>query len=439
MEPRVKLYVPREEAFPIPLKYIDVTRTRHTSLDVMLEKNIDDYWNGEDQLLRTSTLIWDRPDRGEEQDNLREESDGSSSTPRQDSLWYDGEAKIDFWSVSRDFIYRHHVEPRVKLYVPTEESFPIPLKYIDVTRSTDTTLDVRLEKSIDDCWNVDGDRELSDTWTGFTRFTILSKKPQDGYTWFGERLTRKQTTSRPDNFWPEMWKHMSDEKPNGRSSSHHHEDHIAGKCMNSLSHYNMVRNFIPMPQAIKNTRCKGSSGKNGKTLRKHRMEFDESQNKTEVIAKARSEGRKVHFASLMYLCHLKNSELEPQFQKYQGRILLRGNIVKDDSGSYAIFTEQGSSTSQMTAAKVMDIISSLPGCAEQAADAVSAYTQVKMEDAPSLLKIPKSECPDILRLPKHKWPKSWSSMEDPVVPLERNLYGHFLVGRVWERHLRKSY
>ena len=34
-----------------------------------------------------------------------------------------------------------------------------------------------------------------------------------------------------------------------------------------------------------------------------------------------------------------------------------------------------------------------------------------------LLKISKSECPDIwIRLPRHKWPKSWSSMEDPVVP-----------------------
>ena len=49
-----------------------------------------------------------------------------------------------------------------------------------------------------------------------------------------------------------------------------------------------------------------------------------------------------------------------------------GDIVKDDSGSYAVFTEQGSSASQMTAAKVMDIISRLPGCAGQAADAVSA-------------------------------------------------------------------
>ena len=77
----------------------------------------------------------------------------------------------------------------------------------------------------------------------------------------------------------------------------------------------------------------------------------------------------------MDLCNLKNFELEPKHPKYKGRVVLRGDIVKDDSGSYAEFPEQGSSASQMTAAKVMDIISSLPGCAGQAADAVSAYTQ----------------------------------------------------------------
>ena len=51
--------------------------------------------------------------------------------------------------------------------------------------------------------------------------------------------------------------------------------------------------------------------------------------------------------------------------------------MKDDSGSYAVFTEQGSLASQMTAAKVMDIISRLLDCAGQAGDAVSAQTQVK--------------------------------------------------------------
>ena len=47
--------------------------------------------------------------------------------------------------------------PRVQLYVPKEET-PIPLKYIDVTKSTHTDLDVLQEIRIDDHWNVDSNR-----------------------------------------------------------------------------------------------------------------------------------------------------------------------------------------------------------------------------------------------------------------------------------------
>ena len=132
-------------------------------------------------------------------------------------------------------------------------------------------------------------------------------------------------------------------------------------------------------------------------------------------------GAKVHFASLMDICHLKNAELETKHQKYKGRVVLRGDIVKDDSGSYAV----GSSASQMTAAKVMDIIFRLPGCTGQAANAVSANNQVKMEDAPTLLKKIQSQNAQIFGSVYHdtNWPKSWSSVEDPVVPLERNMYG----------------
>ena len=101
----------------------------------------------------------------------------------------------------------------------------------------------------------------------------------------------------------------------------------------------------------------------------------------EVIDETRTSGATVHFSSLMDICHLKNAELESRHQKYKGRVVLRGDIVKDNSRSYAVFFEPRSSASQMTAAKIMDIISRLPGCDGQAADAVSAYTQVKMEDA----------------------------------------------------------
>ena len=60
--------------------------------------------------------------------------------------------------------------------------------------------------------------------------------------------------------------------------------------------------------------------------------------------------------------------------------MLRCDIVKDDSGAYAVFTEQGSSASQMTVAKLMDVIARRPHCDGQAADAASAHTQIKIED-----------------------------------------------------------
>ena len=70
----------------------------------------------------------------------------------------------------------------------------------------------------------------------------------------------------------------------------------------------------------------------GKTGGNAVVAADKSETKEELIEEARIKGRKFHFVSQMDLCHLKNLELEPQFQKYQGRVVLRGDIVKDDSG-----------------------------------------------------------------------------------------------------------
>ena len=117
---------------------------------------------------------------------------------------------------------------------------------------------------------------------------------------------------------------------------------------------------------------------------------------------------KVHFATLMDICHLKNAELKRKYQKYQG-VVLRGDIVKgrtvpltqiegrtahfcnthgltscqktqnhtrdsqstraaswygkvqpkDESGSIAVYTEQGSSASHRTSVQCW---MSLQGC-----------------------------------------------------------------------------
>ena len=362
---------------------------------------------GGDQELRTSTLIRQRPIQGEGHVDFLGESEGSFPQPH-DSFPDAGEAMNDFWSISGSYIYRHHVEPRAKLYSPREESFPIPLKYIDVTRTTHTN----------------------------SQFTLLDEKAPDGYTWSGGRLTRKQLTSRPDHLWPELWKSMgknaklkekqkwSEEKihldnarklrgiyfidpedkefketiQNARkkletsvapampckimkncgsggsdknktklacilaadestrmrmenSEPSNHEDHIAGKGENSLQHYNLVHKFIPMPQAIKIPAAKAAVDKEWEKLGKiSAWNLTKVKSKKKVIDEARTSGATVHFASLMDICHLKNAELEAKHQKYKGRVVLRGDIVKDNAGSYAVFTEQGSSASQMTAA-----------------------------------------------------------------------------------------
>ena len=97
---------------------------------------------GGDQELRTSTLVRHRSIQRESNIDFLGESEGSLPAP-DDSFPEAGEIISDFWSMSESCMYRHHVEPKVKLYPPREESFPIPLKYIEVSRTTHTNLDVK--------------------------------------------------------------------------------------------------------------------------------------------------------------------------------------------------------------------------------------------------------------------------------------------------------
>ena len=119
-----------------------------------------------------------------------------------------------FWSMSGSFIYRHHVEPRVALYSPREEIIPYSTEIHWTSPETaHTNLDVKLEQRIDDYWNIDGSRELSDPWTGFTQFTQLEEKnlPTDICGLEGD-WREKKLTSRPDHLWPELWKSMGKER-----------------------------------------------------------------------------------------------------------------------------------------------------------------------------------------------------------------------------------
>ena len=116
-----------------------------------------------------------------------------------------------------------------------------------------------------------------------------------------------------------------------------------------------------MPQSFENSCSKSRGGQGlGKLEKISAWNLTKVKSKKQVIDEARTSGATVHFASLMDICHVKNAELEAKHQKNKGRVVLRGDIVKDDSSSYEVFTEQGSSASQMTAAKKSSISS--PDC-----------------------------------------------------------------------------
>ena len=85
-----------------------------------------------------------------------------------------------------------------------------------------------------------------------------------------------------------------------------HEDHIAGKGYNSTTRDNLVHKFIPMPQAMKIPDAKAAVDKEWKKLEPiPAWQLDKVKSKKEVILEAQRDKKKVHFATLMDISHLK--------------------------------------------------------------------------------------------------------------------------------------
>ena len=108
----------------------------------------------------------------DEADSQHEDSDQAESPNQKEAQ--EAPKEKDFWSVSGDAIIRFHRNLRQRLYVPSEVDFPIPLRYADVQRRTETDLDSMSESTIQYYWNVQGDISLSAPWTGKKRFSLLS-------------------------------------------------------------------------------------------------------------------------------------------------------------------------------------------------------------------------------------------------------------------------
>ena len=91
-----------------------------------------------------------------------------------------------------------------------------------------------------------------------------------------------------------------------------HEYHVASKGFTSMTHYNLVHIFIPMPQRMNIPDAEAAVDKEWKKLETiPAWQLEKVKSKKEVILEAQRDKEKVHFSLLMDICHLKHTELEP--------------------------------------------------------------------------------------------------------------------------------
>ena len=87
-------------------------------------------------------------------------------------------------------------------------------------------------------------------------------------------------------------------------------------------------------------------------------------------------------------------------------------------------TERGSSASQMTAAQVRRSLQDYLSVMDKQLMPFQHTLRPKWRTLPAYSKFLSQNVQTYGYVFHDKWPKSWSDIEDPVVPLERNLYGH---------------
>ena len=217
------------------------------------------------------------------------------------------------------------------------------------------------------------------------------------------------------------------------STTKPHEEHPVGMPSRTKP-YALVHTPIPIKKAMGMPPAAAALEAEWKKLEdKRAWLLPKVRSKKVVMQEARQQGKTVHFGSLMDLCFEKHSEQAVQNRKYKGRVVFRGDQVKDQEATHAVFNEQTSSSSHMASAKLLDAMARMPGFDGQDADAVGAYTQVVLSEVEGYVET-------WITLPPHRRPASWRTLgyDDPVVPLRLNLYGHPKAGLYWEQYCAKN-
>ena len=115
------------------------------------------------------------------------------------------------------------------------------------------------------------------------------------------------------------------------SSSHVHPPSVHRSGSTGSFHYGLVHKLVSIQEALKIPDAKAAVDKQWEKLKNiPAWDVKKVRSKSEVVRQAKIEGKPVHFANLMDLCHLRNAELEKHFQTYKERVVLRRGNVKDE-------------------------------------------------------------------------------------------------------------
>ena len=148
---------------------------------------------------------------------------------------------------------------------------------------------------------------------------------------------------------------------------------------------------------------------------------------SELRSDARKSGRTIKIAELLTLRGIKHYELAPEFHKYKGRIVYRGDYVTDESHNIVFFEETATTPTALTALNLTLWFGCLKEHTITCSDAVQAFLQAPLPEETWAI------------LPYELWTpsirKKFPATAKVAVRLLKSLYRHPLAGRLWQEHL----
>jgi len=165
--------------------------------------------------------------------------------------------------------------------------------------------------------------------------------------------------------------------------------------------------------------------------------WDESSVTEWQELRAKSSDRDIMAGRLFAIMGEKGAELNrPAGEKvYKARVVFAGNNISTASGvpAWELFQEVSQTPAAMVTVRSAMAVAALKGMEPKMRDAQQAYIQARI-DGPGR--------PETwVRLPKQWWPASWFGpsgeplYRDPLVKLQKALYGHPESGALWDKHL----